>query len=111
MVDFKKGIYDKEFKYVDKEGVEQVIVLKPLPARKLPTLFGVIQVFQENKSDNPEDFVKLLTPEVIEKLVDLCEETMKKSYPTQSEEERDGFVSSQFFKLFPTVIELNTPAV
>lgn len=107
MVDFKKGIYEKEFKYEDNDGVEQGILLKPLPVKHLPALFNVVKRFQGRDTEKPEEFLAALDDDVIEKLVNMCVAVMKKSFPTMDESDIDGFVASNFLTLFPVIIEMN----
>lgn len=117
MVNFSEGIYVKEFKYKDINDVEQTLMLKPLKGKyykKLWTLSGTLmsnKSVKENVGATDEElgaeFFKSLSEENVEKLHEVCLETLKLSYPSANVDDLELFVSSHLFNLFGVIMQIN----
>lgn len=115
MVNFSDGIYVKDFKYNDNKGVEQTLTLKPLRGKhykKLWTLSGKLMSTKGIKKDatdeeRGEEFFKTLDEDSVEKLHEVCLETLKLSYPSAKVDELELFVSSHLFNLFGVIMQIN----
>jgi hypothetical protein len=104
MVDFGKGLRTKKYVYKDDTGVEQVLIIKPLTTDFIPLLFSVAKRLPKTETENLLD---VLTSEVIEDILKLCDATLKASYPSLDDSLRQEFVSCHYLKLLPVIVEVN----
>ena len=117
MVNFSEGIYVKEFKYKDINDVEQTLMLKPLKGKYYKKLWTLSGTLMSNKSikenanateeELGEEFFKSLSEENVEKLHEVCLETLKLSYPSANVDDLELFVSSHLFNLFGVIMQIN----
>lgn len=121
MVNLRRGIYTKEFKYTDIDGVEQTLTLRPLKGKDFVALYSVMNRFKDLFGDKPQDkkideveyFEKLfesLDKETTDILFSACVNTIMHSYDGVKEEDVEDFVSTHFLTLFPVVITLSMSA-
>lgn len=80
--------------------------LRPLSGRYLPKLYRIISAMQEYKDDSSKMFGDVT---LVEDLHTLIFETFTKSYPNESKEILDEFITQNFIKLVEVVISVNMP--
>jgi hypothetical protein len=95
-------------------GGDREFKLRPLSGRHLPKLYKVMKVFMAEDVDErlPEaeknrQFFDKLAEDTIVDLHSMLVETLVKSYPQDSKEEIDEFVSQNLIALLPALIEVN----
>jgi hypothetical protein len=99
---------------MDKDGIQQKVLLKPLKVAYLKSLFKVVGKFKDLKKTEgmtDEEFsgkvLDVLDEETVTILSELCLSTVKLSIEGVSDEDAEAFTSSHFMELFPFIIELN----
>ena len=113
MVMISKGMYDKHVVVDLADGTRQEMVLKPLPAKYLPKLFKLANELTIDDKDLSDDdknhrMLEVLSrQEVMDDLVLLCTETLKKSYPDLSDDAINEFVTINGFTFITKVFEVN----
>jgi len=111
MVNFRNHLYKKEIVLQNAEGVEETFMFNALGAKWMGKIFKVAQRFSDIKEDStPNEILSRLDEETTSALVELVEETVKKSYNTLSESDVSDFAGAHFMELFPLVFELNLKA-
>jgi len=96
-------IITKELKIKD-----DTYILKPLKGDSLPTLWGVLTKLGKEVDAEGKPKLDALDEDMMKKIYSLCLETFKKSYPSESPDKLEYFVSQNLWSIFPVVMELNT---
>jgi len=101
-------IYKKEVKIKDSMGNTNTYVLKPLSGKHLPKLYSLLQVLStlEDKGTN-EDVLAMMDEKLVTTVHELVLVTLCKSYPKESEEDLDDFVSQNLFQFISPLVEVN----
>lgn len=109
-------IYRKTYTYKDREGKESSLELRPLNPLHLGKLLkvaGKLRGLKKDKDESEDSFIDkalaILDESTTTLLVELCLDTIKRSSPDKSVADCEDFVSTQFFELFPVVVEYNLP--
>lgn len=109
-------IYTKEVKIKGNDGTITKYKLRPLNGRHLSKVFDIVNVLSKtgaNKSLPQEEQAKLafdaFDKNTIDKLHSITFETLKKSYPNESEEVLDEFTSQNLLFFMDAIISLNMP--
>jgi len=105
MVDFRNGIYTEKFMYKDNDGIEQTLVLRPLPGKHLAALFGVVSKLNTGTGENMD--MSKFDKETVQDLYDMCLVTLERSNKGVNKEDLEEFVSVHFLELFPVIINLH----
>jgi hypothetical protein len=95
-------------------GGDREFKLRPLSGKHLPKLYKVMKIFmgQEEtegltEAEKNQKFFDKLNEETIADLHSMLVETFVKSYPQDSKDEIDEFVSQNLIALMPALIEVN----
>lgn len=110
--------YAKEVEVDTAAGGKVKVKMRPLSGRFLPKLFTIIGKIEkvDDKEDGSEEEKKKKFSETLDalgedgilSLHELILETLKKSYPDQTNPDTlDEFVSQNLFQLFPALMEVN----
>jgi hypothetical protein len=86
-------------------------ILKPLKGDSLPALWGVLTKLGKEVDEEGKPKLESLDEETMRKIFNLCFDTFKKSYPSESPEKLEYFVSQNLWSIFPAVMELNTAKI
>ena len=103
----ENNIYTEQFKFKNRDGTEGIIEIRPLAGKHLPKLYAVVGKLREAKGSNAEVSLAALDENTMETLVQLCTVTIKRSFPSESDDKIDEFVSSHFLKLMTAIMSVN----
>lgn len=83
----------------------------PLSGEFLPTLFELLKkLFPDGETAgdlSDEDFMKKLSGDVVKDVHLLCKVTLKQTYPEVPDKDLDLFVTTNMWRLFPVMLEVN----
>jgi len=99
--------FDAYTKKVVIDGQEYEI--RPLSGRFFPKLYSVVSAFEKAKKSGSDDsnIIDFLDESVLLSVHELCLETFKKSYPSESVDKLDDFVSQNLWEVFGAVTQVN----
>jgi len=110
---FVKGMYDKEYKFTDDNGVEQSVIVKPLTGKSIGKMFKLAQAFEVKKDVKAEDIdsneilAKIVEKDLVQDIFDIVKETIIRGYPGQDVEAIDEFTAKNMFNMLPIIFEVN----
>jgi hypothetical protein len=124
---FNKGMYDQEFKFIDNLGKEQTILIKPLPTEYTKELFKIAGTINNSDTEkylvldsDSEDvkkekqikanellITKLTEGDLLDSILNLCNITLRKSYPEVDVSLIDEFAGHNWNVLLPFILKVN----
>ena len=106
-MDFDKFVaVGKEVTVTRKDGVTDVISLKPLRFKDSKVLYKLFSMLKKSGSSDIED---VIDEEFMSAVMDVCKRSLRTSYPDASDDVLDMFVTLYSHQLLPAIIELNSP--
>ncbi|HEY9702088.1 MAG TPA: hypothetical protein V6C58_06565 [Allocoleopsis sp.] len=95
--------YGRVLKYVDENGISKEIFVKPISPFKFKELFRIAKKMQSDKS------LEQLDDSVVQDMISLCVETIDRSCPDWTKEQKEDFITMHFTELMNVIGELNSP--
>lgn len=91
--------------YKDEKGADKSVFLKPVSPLRFKEIFRLAKRF----GGNAEQTLEKMDDETITDLVTLCTETLDRSCPDWTKEQKEEFITINFNELVRYVFEINTP--
>lgn len=85
-------MYETKFNYKDANGVDKVIMLKPVPAVHYKKIISIGKKFKGLKGADNNEVLDRLDDTVIDDMITVCNSVLKISCPDWSDEDRDSFI-------------------
>ena len=103
----EKGMFDKSFE-IEINGVNDIIIIKPLPIVEVPTLIKVLSKLPaKDEVSNQEILLSLADDDTMSEVLRLVKATIVKSYPEMDMESVDDFVAVNWIKILPLMSKVN----
>lgn len=108
----------KDIKIKNEVGEEDTFHISPLPFEFLGDFFSLMKNFGkvdfkkieklESEEEKANQMLEIFDKEVVDKISLLIYESLRISYPEEDKEKLKSFAATNFMKLLPTIIEVNT---